>query len=78
MAYPGLNARKIAGWNFMFMGALLNAVYGVFSALNDRGGAGSLISSLLGTIIGLYFLFQVKDQFGGVQKSHDAPKAPEA
>ncbi len=73
MAYPGLKARKIAGWNLMFMGALLNAVYGVFSALNNRGGAGSLISSLIGTIIGLYFLFQVKDQFGGA-KSHSAPE----
>lgn len=76
MAYPGLKAKKRSGWSLMFLATLLNAVYGVFSALNDRGGIGSLVGSLIGTAIGLYFLFQVRDMFGGAQKAASEPKSP--
>jgi len=78
MAYPALQAKKRSGWSLMFLATILNAVYGVFSALNDRGGVSSLIGSLLGTAIGLYFLFQVRDMFGGAHKAHTEHKAPKS
>ncbi len=75
MAYPGLKEKKIAGWNLMFLGALINAVYGVFSVLNDKGGMSTFIGSIIGTLVGLYFLYQVKDQFSGTDKVSAAHKS---
>lgn len=63
LAYPGLKARKKSGWNMLLLGALVNAVYGVFSAFTDRGGAGSLIWSLISSAVALYLLNQIKDQY---------------
>ncbi|MDO8591940.1 MAG: hypothetical protein Q7R60_03410 [bacterium] len=69
MAYPGLKARAKSGWNLLFYGALLNVVYGVFSAFNDYGGAGSLVISLVVSAVVLYFLFQIRDQYSGARTS---------
>lgn len=63
MAYSGLKAKTKDGWNLVFLGALINAVYGVFSAFSNRGGVSSLIYSLIGSAAGLYLLFQVRDQY---------------
>ena len=60
------------GWNLLFYGALLNAVYGVFSAFNDYGGAGSLIIQLVVSAIVLYFLFAIRDQYSGARSSAEA------
>jgi len=71
-AYRGLKARAKSGWNLLFYGALLNAVYGVFSAFNDYGGAGSLIIQLVVSAIVLYFLFAIRDQYSGARSSAEA------
>lgn len=63
MAYPGLKNRLKSGWNFLFYGALLNALYGVFSTFNNYGGVGSLAVQLIVSAIVLYFLFQIRDQY---------------
>ena len=68
-AYRGLKARAKSGWNLLFYGALLNAVYGVFSAFNDYGGAGSLIIQLIVSAIVLYFLFAIRDQYSGAKSA---------
>lgn len=73
MAYPGLKARTKDGWNLVFLGSLINVVYGVFSAFSNRGGISSLIYSLIGSAAGFYLLFQVKDQY--MVKSKAAAKA---
>lgn len=75
MAYPGLKAKKKSGWNLLFLAALINAVYGVFSTFNGRGGAGSLVGSLVGTAVALYFLFQVREQFKTEKTSINSPAA---
>ncbi len=67
-AYKGLKARSKSGWNLLFYGALLNIVYGVFSAFNDYGGAGSLVMQLIVSAIILYFLFAIRDQYSGARK----------
>jgi len=58
-----------------FYGALINAVYGVVRIFSDYGGGiGSLIWALIGSVIGLYFLFQAREYFlPGA--SHTPPKA---
>lgn len=68
-AYTGLRARNKSGWNLLFYSALLNVVYGVFSAFNDYGGAGSLIIQLIVSAIILYFLFAIRDQYSGAKSA---------
>lgn len=63
VAVPGLKARKKAGWNLVFYGVLANFVYGIFALFYDAAGVGSFIMSLLGTVVGLYLLFQVRSYY---------------
>ena len=74
-AVPQLKAHRKSGWNLLFYGALINAVYGVVRIFSDYGGGiGSLIWALIGSVIGLYFLFQAREYFlPGA--SHTPPKA---
>ncbi len=55
LAVPGLMKRKMAGWNFLYYGVWANAVY---SLLN-----GQALGLVIGLVIGLYFLFQVKSYY---------------
>jgi len=63
IAFPALKARKKTGWNLLFYSSLLSAVYGIASVFYDRGGVGSLVSSLIGSLIGLYILFQIRSYY---------------
>lgn len=65
MAYPKLKAKAKSGWNLLFYSAILNGVYGVFSAFNNYGGSGSLIIQLIVSAVVLYFLFQIRDLYSG-------------
>jgi hypothetical protein len=51
-ALPGLFARKMAGWQLLFYSQLVNIAYNVLS--------GHVVSGLLGGLIALYILFQVR------------------
>ncbi len=64
-AFPGLKAHKKAGWNFLFYALLLNTVYGIVTMFTDYGGGSNLIGLVIGTVVGLYFLFQVRDVYSG-------------
>ncbi|HVF69568.1 MAG TPA: hypothetical protein VNA13_03305 [Xanthomonadales bacterium] len=55
LAYPGLKARKIGGWNWLFWSEVLNIVGSVV--------AGSLINAVIGALIGFYLLFQIKSYY---------------
>jgi len=55
LAIPGLFARKQSAWKLMYYGVLINAVYELF-----RFNLGSLI---IGSLISLYFLYQVKSYY---------------
>lgn len=64
MAFGSTKERKRRGWDLMFYAILLNAVYGFALLFTDYGGGvGSLIGYLIGTAIGLYFLFQLKSKY---------------
>lgn len=68
------NTKK--GWNYMFYALLLTAIYGVVTLFTDYGGVSNFISSIIGTIIGLYLLFQIRSQYTGVTAHVD--KTPPA
>jgi len=51
-ALPGLFARKLSGWTLIFYAQLTGLVFSILS--------GSIVSGILGALIGLYILFQVR------------------
>jgi hypothetical protein len=73
LAFPGLRDRKKAGWDFLYWGALLNLIYAVISLFTNYG-LGNFIGSLIGSILGLWLLFQVRSMYMGerIAKAHTA------
>src|SRR5688572_13595086 len=63
LAAPGLKAMKKAGWDLVFYSLLVNLVYGVVILFTDYGNLGNLVGAALGSLIGAYLLFQVRDHF---------------
>jgi hypothetical protein len=55
MALPGLFARKMSGWNLLFYSMLVGFVASLLSY--------NIIGGLLGLLIGLYILFQVRSKY---------------
>ena len=55
MALPGLFARKMSGWTLLFYEQLVGFVGSILS--------GSIIGGIIGTLIGLYILFQVRTKY---------------
>jgi hypothetical protein len=55
MALPGLFNRTRKAWNLLYYSVLLNAVYSLLTV--------SIVGFLLGTLISLYLLFQVKEYY---------------
>ena len=55
MAFPGLLARKMSGWTLLFYQQLASMAGSIIH--------GSIIGGLIGAVIGLYILFQVRDQY---------------
>lgn len=52
LALPGLFARKMSGWKLIFYAQLIGIVFSLLS--------GSILSALIGGLIGLYILFQIR------------------
>jgi hypothetical protein len=65
LAFPGTRDRKKAGWDLLFYALLINVVYGVIAVFTDYGGVGRLIGSVVGSAIGMYFLFQIRASYTG-------------
>lgn len=63
MAYPELKKRTSRGWDLLFLGSLINAAYAVVSLFIDDRGVSSFIFSVLGSAVGFYLLYQVKDKY---------------
>ncbi|OGL35048.1 hypothetical protein A3F65_01765 [Candidatus Saccharibacteria bacterium RIFCSPHIGHO2_12_FULL_47_16b] len=62
-AFPGTRDRKKSGWNLLFYALLVNIVYGVVVLFTDYGGVGNFLGYVIGSVIGLYFLFQLKPKY---------------
>jgi hypothetical protein len=54
-ALPGLFARKMSGWTLMFYAQIASAVGSLLG--------GSIVSGLVGAVISLYILFQVRSLY---------------
>jgi hypothetical protein len=63
IAFPKLQKRQKAGWDLLFLAALLNVAYAVVQIFTFNRGFGSFIMSLIGTAIGFYLLFEVRSKF---------------
>lgn len=74
-AFSGLKARKKQGWNLLYYSLLLNLAYGIVLMFTSYGGFGSLIAALIGSAIGLYFLFQIRSSYNGGNKHVDHKNA---
>jgi hypothetical protein len=55
MAIPGLMKRQMSAWRLMFYATLVSAVSSLLS--------GNVLGMILGTLISLYLLFQVKSYY---------------
>lgn len=55
LALPGLFARKMAGWTLLFYSELLSIVVALVS--------GSIVTGIIGGLIGLYLIFQVRSLY---------------
>lgn len=74
-AFPATRARQKKGWNLMFYALLINVVYGIVIFFTDYGGLGNLIGCLIGSIIGLYLLFQIRESYLGKTAARQRPAA---
>lgn len=73
-AFGPAKAKEKTGWNLLFYAALVNILYGIFDMFTSYGGIGSLIGVVIGSGIGLYFLFQIRESFMGTAKSTASTK----
>jgi len=55
MATPGLFSRSQGGWKMLYYSTLVNLVYSAFSY--------NMFSGIIGSVVGLYFLFQIKEYY---------------
>lgn len=67
VAFSPLKARKKAGWNLLFYALILSVAYGFVGIfVNNYGsGFGGFIGTLIGFVIGGYFLFQIREYYTG-------------
>lgn len=63
MAFPHLKKRARRGWDLLFLASLINLVYAVLQLFRYHGGFGSFLGSIIGSAIGFYLLFQVREKF---------------
>lgn len=62
-SFSGLRAMTKSGWNFLYYALLVNIVYGVVMLFNSYGGLSTLITTLIGSALGFYFIFEIRDRY---------------
>ncbi len=63
IAFPKLRSHEKAGWNLIFLAALVNVVYSVVQIFTFNQGFSSFLGGLIGSAIGFYLLYEVKAKF---------------
>lgn len=64
--FPGMKARKLSTWKIIFWADVVYFVYGIVNAIGYGISGGiimNILSSIIGTAIGLYVLFQIKGHY---------------
>lgn len=73
VAYAPLKAHSKRGWDLIFLGALINLLYGILIVFDTHyGSVGNLIGSLIGSAIGFYLLFQIRPYYVGEKTTTSA------
>lgn len=62
-AYPKLKNRQRAGWDLLFLAALVNVAYSLIQLFTYDRGVYNFVFGLIGSAIGFYLLFEVKGKF---------------
>lgn len=62
-AFRPTKERKKSGWDLLFYALLVNVIYGIIVTFTYYGGLGRLLGTLIGSAIGLYFLFQIRASY---------------
>lgn len=68
-AYTGLRDHKRQGWNYLYYGALINVVYAVISLFTDYDAGAGFVGGLIGSAIGFWILFQIREAYLGKTKA---------
>lgn len=76
LAVAPLNARQKKGWDLLLLGTTLNLVYGIVLLFDAYGGVSSLFGSLLGSAIGYYLLFQIREYYTGAKTAQSTSTRP--
>lgn len=71
-AFQGTKGRRKSGWDLLLYSLALNVAYGVAVLFTDYGGIGRLVSTVIGSAIGLYLLFQIRSSYVGAPSSRTA------
>ncbi|MCA9333244.1 hypothetical protein KDA00_05230 [Candidatus Saccharibacteria bacterium] len=74
-AFSGTRDKKKSGWDLLFLAMGINIVYGFITLFTDYGSVGNLIGYLIGSVIGLYLLFQIRSYYLP-KKSTETSKKP--
>lgn len=75
LAYTKLVKKQAQGWNLMFLASLVGVVYSIVNLAIPERGFGGFITSLIGTAVGIYLLFQMRDVYKTDKKiTHEAKK----
>jgi len=78
MAFSPLTKKLKRGWDLLFLSTIINVVYGISQVFIGYRGVGSLLGSLVGTAVGLYLLFQIRDRYTSKKVAKAASDKPEA
>jgi hypothetical protein len=67
-AYPKLMNRKKEGWDYLYYGMIINTAYAVVSLFASYDSLSHFVGALLGSAVGLYILFQIRESYLGSKR----------
>lgn len=73
LAAPRLKQMNKGGWDLLYYAALVNAAYAVVRLLSGVDVLSGFIGAAIGSVVGAYFLFQVREFFAAKKPAHGAP-----
>ncbi|MEK7621486.1 MAG: hypothetical protein AAB395_04015 [Patescibacteria group bacterium] len=72
MAYSPLTKKAKRGWDLLFLASVINVVYGIVQIFMSGRGIGSFLVSLVGSAIGFYLLFQIRERYSASKTAKKA------
>ncbi len=72
LAFNALKNREVKGWVYIFWSQILQSIEIIVSLLDGRGS--SLISSIIGIVLGFYILFEMRPYYVSAKVITDSAK----